>query len=106
MSILDRIKKWLGMDLDQNTQATNLEVSRELSTDSENIDGFLTMLANSREQEIDCGDVYHLLAEYAEAVENGEDVTRLMPLVKQHLEICHDCEEELEAVLEILHSIQ
>ena len=33
----------------------------------------------------------------------GEDPTRLMPYVQQHLDMCPDCREEYEALLEALH---
>jgi hypothetical protein len=45
-----------------------------------------------------------LLDQYAEAVERGEDTAQLMPLVKHHLDLCRDCHEEYEALLNILES--
>jgi DNA repair ATPase RecN len=66
---------------------------------------FLKMLANTREDEISCDDVHHLLDQYAEVLTKSEDAARIMPMVRQHLEICHECDEELQAVLDILRSL-
>lgn len=106
MDIINRIKSWFGFQSGQQDQAIQPAERNEPVSLDEKIDGFLSMLANSREDEISCDDVHLLLAEYAEAIENGEDPARLMPLVKHHLEMCHECDEELAAVLEILHSVQ
>ncbi len=63
---------------------------------------FLHMIVNTRETEYSCDQVYELLDQYAEMVARGEDVSRLMPLVKHHIEMCQDCREELEALLRIM----
>ena len=65
----------------------------------------MTALTETQDVELGCEDVYRLLDEYAEAIQNGEDPEKLLPLVKQHLEICQECDEELQAVLEILRSL-
>jgi hypothetical protein len=59
----------------------------------------------TEDAEIDCGEVYQLLDQYAEAHLRGDDAAKLMPLVKQHLEICRECHEEFEALLSILEGI-
>jgi hypothetical protein len=55
--------------------------------------------------EYDCSQVYELLDQYAEMVNRGEDASQIMPLVKQHLELCGDCYEEYEALLQILEAV-
>lgn len=60
------------------------------------------MLAQTRETEYSCDDVHRLLDQFAEAVARDEDVSGLMPLVQQHLDMCPDCREEFEALLRIL----
>lgn len=59
-------------------------------------------VANTRELEYSCDDVYRLLDEFAEAIANGRDAAALMPLVQQHLDMCPDCREEFEALLRVL----
>jgi deoxycytidylate deaminase len=67
-----------------------------------NIKNLLETLARTREDEVDCGKVFDHLDVYAELVAHGEDPGELLPLVKQHLEICHCCHQELEALVQIL----
>ncbi len=63
----------------------------------------LVALAESaREEELDCEEVYALVDQYAECMARGEDAAALMPLVKEHLQHCHGCQEELEALLRMI----
>ncbi len=71
------------------------------------IDELKTMVrgvARTQETEYSCDDVYRLLDEFTEAVTQGKDVTKLMPLVRQHLEMCPDCREEFEALLRVVRA--
>ena len=62
----------------------------------------LQSLAMTQENEISCDDVYAVLDQFAEAVTRGENVLLLMPLVRQHLDMCPDCREEYETLLRML----
>lgn len=64
----------------------------------------LRKIEQTQEIELTCGETFDLLDQYAEMVVNGDDPTQLMPLVKQHLDICPDCREELEALLRVLQN--
>jgi len=59
-----------------------------------------------REESCSCEDVFAALDEYAELELRGEDAARLMPLLRKHMDRCHDCGEEHEALLDILHKTQ
>jgi hypothetical protein len=59
-------------------------------------------LAKTEEHEISCDDVFAVLDEFVEAVRRGENVLLLMPLVRQHLDMCPDCREEYETLLRML----
>ncbi len=50
-----------------------------------------------------CGDQLECLAELVAA---GGDAKKLLPAVQAHLECCHDCREEFEALLAILRAEQ
>lgn len=63
------------------------------------IEQLLRSLANSNEDELSCSEVYDLLDQYAESHLRGEDAERLMPLLKEHLDICHECCDEYEALI-------
>jgi len=73
-----------------------------MENSKEIIKRMLLNIARTREKELDCGEVYQVLDEFAEAVTRGEDLTELLPMVKHHLELCRDCGEEFEALLRIL----
>lgn len=62
----------------------------------------LQSLAMTAENEISCDDVYAVLDQFVEAVKRGENVLLLMPLVRQHLDMCPDCREEYETLLRML----
>ncbi len=61
-------------------------------------------VARTQETEYSCDDVYQLLDEFTEAVAQGKDVAKLMPLVQQHIEMCPDCREEFEALLRVVQA--
>ena len=54
------------------------------------------------EQGCSCEEMFAAVDQYAETQVRGEDAARLMPLLKKHLDGCHDCCEEYEALLDIL----
>jgi hypothetical protein len=62
----------------------------------------LGMLEKTQEEEMTCDDVFALLDQFTEMAAHGEDVSSLMPMVKQHLDLCGDCREEYEALLNIV----
>lgn len=64
----------------------------------------LQALVMTEEYEVSCDDVFAVLDEVAEAVHRGENVLLLMPLIRQHLEMCPDCREEYETLLRMLQS--
>ncbi len=63
-------------------------------------------LEHTSEEEYSCEDVYRLMDQYAEIVTRGEDPAVLMPLVGQHLELCSDCREELDALLRMIRGTE
>ncbi len=58
------------------------------------------------EEEYSCDEVLALLDQFAEACIHCEDVSRLMPLIQHHLDLCADCRDEAEALLRILQGLQ
>lgn len=64
----------------------------------------LEQIARTQERELHCGEVFALLDQYVEAVAAGQDPSSLMPLVKDHLELCPDCLEEYEALLRVIQT--
>lgn len=64
----------------------------------------LGMLEKTQAEELSCDDVYALLDQFTEMAARGEDVASLMPMVKQHLDMCTDCREEYEALLNVINN--
>ena len=62
----------------------------------------LQAVEHTRDVEIPCEEAAQLFDQVAELVASGEDPAQFLPLVQQHLEICADCREELEALLRVL----
>jgi predicted anti-sigma-YlaC factor YlaD len=60
------------------------------------------MISYTQETEVSCDEVDRLLDQFAELVQRGEDVKEVMPLVKNHVDMCPECREEFEALLRIL----
>ncbi len=65
----------------------------------------LVQLDSTQEVELTCDEVLALLDQFAEAYLRGEDVARLMPLVKHHIDMCADCHEEFDALVRILQAM-
>jgi hypothetical protein len=63
---------------------------------------FLRMLEEVRLDEMPCSQVYAHLDEYVEKEMHGEDAALIMPLLKEHFDLCPDCCEEYETLLNVL----
>lgn len=68
----------------------------------EAVRGFLRVLEDIRLQEMPCSQVFARLDEYVEKELHGEQVALLMPLLREHLDICQDCCAEYDALLSVL----
>jgi hypothetical protein len=60
------------------------------------------MLERTREDEIPCEEVFELLDHYVELAARHEDAAKILPFVKDHLDRCHNCREEYEALARII----
>ncbi len=73
---------------------------RQLSDEA--VRGFLHALEVARVQDVPCSQVFSQLDEYVQKQLNGEDAARLMPLLREHLDLCQDCCDEYETLLAAL----
>jgi len=64
--------------------------------------GFLRVLESAREEEVPCDQVFSRIDEYVEREVDKKDAAQLMPLVREHLDLCPECCEEYDALLDIL----
>ncbi|MBE0680824.1 MAG: hypothetical protein IH589_02830 [Anaerolineales bacterium] len=65
---------------------------------------FLHVLEHLKSEEISCGELYAHLDEFVEREVEKKDAARIMPLLRDHLDICNDCCEEYEALLTVLEN--
>jgi hypothetical protein len=75
---------------------------REDPLSNEVLQGFLRVLENARTEDISCNEVFAQLDQYVEKEVKGEDAARLMPLLREHLDLCSDCCDEYEALMTVL----
>ena len=64
------------------------------------------LIATTRSDEIGCTDCFDHMDRFVELVVEGTDPAEAFPLVQHHLEICHCCYEEYEALVEAIQAIQ
>ena len=69
---------------------------------NEAVMGFLRVLEEVRAEEISCDEIYSKLDEYVEREVSSKDAAKLMPLIREHLDICSECCEEYEALLNVV----
>ena len=60
---------------------------------------------NTRPDEIGCDECFEELDHFVEMKLAGKNAAEAMPLVQDHLERCHDCREEFEALLAALQAL-
>ena len=64
--------------------------------------GFLHVLESVREEEVPCDEIYAKIDEDVEREVDKKDAAQLMPLIREHLDLCPECCEEYQALLDIL----
>lgn len=64
----------------------------------------IDMVSATADDEIDCEAAYERLNEYADMFVRGEDVSRILPAVHRHIEMCKDCREEFQALLRAIQA--
>jgi len=79
-----------------------LKLKHRLEREGLSPEELLNKLVMTEEHEISCDDVHQLLDQFTEMKMRGEDVAHLMPLVQKHLDLCPDCREEHEALIQAL----
>jgi hypothetical protein len=98
---IKQILQWLlGSNKNQSTHP-----SSGMQTDkSEMMQNVLMMLSNTQQVEMTCDEVFAVLDQFTELAARGEDISQLMPLVKQHLGMCPDCNEEYKVLESIVRN--
>lgn len=64
--------------------------------------GIMRVLDSMPDEEITCEDLYTRLDEYVELEVDQKDAAQIMPVIREHLDLCPGCCEEYEALLDVL----
>lgn len=76
--------------------------TRKEELSDEAVLSFLRVLETEREGGASCDEIFAKIDEYVEKEVDQKDAERLMPLIREHLDLCHECDEEYEALLDVL----
>lgn len=90
------------MKLRDIIQSVKNKVSPREALSNEAVLGFLRVLEKMDKEEVTCDELYNQLDEYVEREVNVHDAARIMPLIREHLDVCPGCCEEYEALLHVV----
>ena len=79
----------------------SLGLQKELP--QETVLGIIRVLDTMPEEGLTCDDLYVKLDEYVEREVDKKDAAQIMPIIREHLDVCPECCEEYEALLEVLN---
>ena len=75
-----------------------------MKPDSQHFESLTAMIMATKPEEIDCDEWLDRVARYAELVQRGGSIPSDLKLVAQHVTVCPECSEELDALLALLDS--
>jgi hypothetical protein len=78
----------------------------DMTIDINTLKGIVCEAISTHIDEISCADCFERLDRFAEMTLSGQDTTREMPLIHEHLERCRDCNEEFGALLKAIRSLE
>jgi hypothetical protein len=103
MTIWNQLKQLFGKAKQTTTEPGNAtHQAGEAALDQGNLITLMQCLEKTLDNAYSCEEAFAFLDEYAELVVSDEEARQLMPLVKNHLDMCPDCRDELEILLRIL----
>ncbi len=75
---------------------------KDESLSDEVVQGFIRELEKVRVEDVSCDEVFKQLDEYVEKEVRDGDAALIMPLLREHLDVCSHCCDEYEALLDVL----
>ena len=79
------------MNLRELIKSIKNKVSRPEDLSNDMVLGFLRTLERVEREDITCDELYKKLDEYVEREVDKRDAAYIMPLMREHLEICPEC---------------
>jgi hypothetical protein len=101
-NLLDKLRQLLRANPPPNGAATATTATTAVTAD--NIHRLARLLQLTDLHEYSCEETFEVLDEYVELVSNEQEAAALMPIVKQHLDRCHNCRGLFEDLLRALQS--
>jgi len=65
---------------------------------------FLKILEGVRREEMSCDQMYKQLDEFVEQELKSHDAAKIMPLIREHIDLCPECCDEYQALMDILEN--
>jgi hypothetical protein len=90
------------MNIRELIQRLRKSLKHQEELPNEAVLGFLRVLEDVRAEELSCEEIYSKLDEYVECEMDCKDAAHVMPLIREHLDICSECCEEYEALLDVV----
>ena len=108
MTIWNQIKRLFSRSKKTISESSHAAVPQadEAPFNQEVLVDLMHRLEKTAENAYCCDEVFALLDEYVELVADDEEAKRLMPLVKNHLDVCTGCREEYEILLHVLKTAE
>jgi hypothetical protein len=78
----------------------SLGLQKELTNEA--VLGIMRVLDEVPTEEVSCAELYTKLDQYVEREVSKKDAALLMPVIREHLDVCPECCEEYEALLDVL----
>lgn len=94
------------MNLRVLIQKIRNKVSPPQPLSNETVLGFLRVLEAVEKEDINCDELYRKLDEYVEREVDQKDAAHIMPLMREHLDVCQDCCEEYETLLHVVKAAE
>lgn len=93
------------MNLRELIQRARNKLTPHEELSNEAVVGFLRVLEDVRKEELSCAEIYSKLDEYVECEIGCKDAAHIMPLIREHLDICQECCDEYEALLDVVEKM-
>jgi hypothetical protein len=76
-----------------------------MALNSEQVDRLLTMIQQTRDEELTCPECLDELDRFTQSILDGASIDGVLERVQEHLEACPFCNDEFKMVLETLKAI-
>ncbi len=92
------------MNIKKIVQQAKDKLNPQENLEDEVVLKFLNVLENLKHEGLTCSEMYEQLDEFVEREVKSHDAAKIMPLIQEHIDICPECCDEYEALLDILEN--